>query len=140
MEKDFLINLKRIRTEKGISQKKMADTLGFAQNNYSKIERGLVELTVNRLYEIAEVLEVSILEILGKDEIAHSAALQQMKMVNIEMKNDMKKLEEYGDYLLTSCARLLNLINEKDNAKAENIFKEIKAEREENNKKWVVKI
>ena len=140
MEKDFLINLKRIRTEKGISQKKMADTLGFAQNNYSKIERGLVELTVNRLYEIAEVLEVSILEILGKDEIAHSAALQQMIMVNIEMKNDMKKLEEYGDYLLTSCARLLNLINEKDNAKAENIFKEIKAEREENNKKWVVKI
>ncbi|MEA5402552.1 helix-turn-helix transcriptional regulator [Arcicella sp. DC2W] len=68
MEKHFLLNIKRIRTEKGISQQEMADKLGFAQNNYSKIERGIVELTVNRLYEIAEILNVSIFEILIEEK------------------------------------------------------------------------
>lgn len=68
MEKLFLENLKNIRNKKGMSQKDMADKLKFAQNNYSKIERGLVELTVNRLYEIAEILGVSVFQILiGKD-------------------------------------------------------------------------
>lgn len=69
MENQYLENLKNIRIEKNYSQSYMAEKLDFAQNNYSKIERGIVELTVNRLYQIAEILEVSIFQILvDKDE------------------------------------------------------------------------
>lgn len=64
MENDYLKNIKSIRVEKGISQKDMANRLKFAQSNYNKIENGLAELTVKRLYEIAEILEVSIFQIL----------------------------------------------------------------------------
>lgn len=64
MKKNYLENIKAFRTKKGISQSQMADRLGFTQNNYSKIERGQSELTVDRLYEIAEILEVSIFQIL----------------------------------------------------------------------------
>lgn len=89
MEKLFLENLKNIRNEKGISQKEMADKLKFAQNNYSKIERGLVELTVNRLYEIAEILGVSIFQILIEKDVE---LLQEKIRVEIET----KKREEFN--------------------------------------------
>jgi transcriptional regulator with XRE-family HTH domain len=72
MENDFLLNIKSIRTEKGISQNQMAEKLGFAQSNYNKIENGVAELTVKRLYEIAKILEVSVLKILGEGIIQQS--------------------------------------------------------------------
>ena len=49
-------NIQRIRIEKRLSQAEMAERLGIAQNNYGKIERGITELTVQRLYKIAEIL------------------------------------------------------------------------------------
>ena len=45
---------------KGYSQEYMAFRLDISQNAYSKLERGETKLTVRRFYEIAEILEISI--------------------------------------------------------------------------------
>lgn len=63
---NILENIKRIRVEKKITQADISEKLGLAQNNYGNIERGITELTITRLYEIAKVLEVSINELLGE--------------------------------------------------------------------------
>ncbi|HVY75455.1 MAG TPA: helix-turn-helix transcriptional regulator [Puia sp.] len=56
--------IRQRRMIKGYSQEYMAFQLEISQNAYSKIEREETEMTVNRLYEIAEVLGVSVYEFL----------------------------------------------------------------------------
>jgi len=52
------------RLVKKYNQEYMAFALGISQAAYSKIERNETELTINRLYEIAEILEISPLPLL----------------------------------------------------------------------------
>ncbi len=91
MENHYLDNLKRLRNEKGISQKQMADRLGFAQSNYNKIEKGIVELTVNRLYEIAEILGVSIFQILLENPIE---SIEETIVSEIQKSKEREYLEK----------------------------------------------
>lgn len=107
MEKNYLDNLKRIRTEKDISQKDMAEKLGFAQNNYSKIERGLVELSVSRLYEIADILEVSVLKILGEDDDAQKSIIQNY-IIKIEELEKEVLLQRIMKNMVTYLTRRIN--------------------------------
>ena len=68
MEKHYIENLKFLRKSKGISQKEFGEKLGIAHSNYNTIENGSAEMTVSRLYKIAEILEVSVYQILyGSD-------------------------------------------------------------------------
>lgn len=64
MKNDYTNNLKSLRKSKGLSQKQMGERLGIAHSNYNTIEKGLADITVSRLYKIAEILEVSIFQIL----------------------------------------------------------------------------
>lgn len=68
MENHYIENIKSLRKSKGLSQKDMGECLGIAASNYNTIENGLAEITVSRLYKIAEILEVSVSQILyGND-------------------------------------------------------------------------
>lgn len=94
MENHYLDNLKRLRNEKGVSQKEMAARLGFAQSNYNKIEKGIVELTVNRLYEIAEILGVSIFQILLENQ---NDSIEEALKNEIEKSNQRELLEKMAE-------------------------------------------
>jgi transcriptional regulator with XRE-family HTH domain len=61
--------IRQRRVIKGYSQEYMAFQLDISQNAYSKIEREATELSVKRLFRIAEILETSVFELLpaGKD-------------------------------------------------------------------------
>lgn len=50
----------KLRKHRKLSQKDMAERLGINLVSYSKYERGITALTVNRLEEIAEILDVDI--------------------------------------------------------------------------------
>jgi transcriptional regulator with XRE-family HTH domain len=50
----------KLRKHKGFSQKYMAERLGIAVINYGKYERGETSLTIDRLYQICEILDVNI--------------------------------------------------------------------------------
>lgn len=49
--------IRAIRESKNLSQEQMGKKLGLSQNAYSKIEIGKTEITLERLYQIAEIFE-----------------------------------------------------------------------------------
>lgn len=60
-----LDNIKKFRNLNNYSQEYMADKLNMATVNYGKVERGKTALTVERLYDISNLLNVSVGELLG---------------------------------------------------------------------------
>jgi transcriptional regulator with XRE-family HTH domain len=60
-------NIKKFRELKNLTRDQLAEKLEMSLSGYSKIERGEVELTISKLYKIAEVLEVPISQILNFD-------------------------------------------------------------------------
>ena len=59
--------IKKFREQKNYTQAYMSDKLNISQNTYSKIETGGIKLTVERLKQIADILEIPI-EDLVKNE------------------------------------------------------------------------
>jgi transcriptional regulator with XRE-family HTH domain len=60
-------NIKKFRELKNFTREQLAAELNMSLSGYSKLERGKVELTISKLYRIAEVLEVSPSQILNFD-------------------------------------------------------------------------
>lgn len=60
--------VKNIRELKNLTQDYMASQLKLSVRAYSKIESGETQLTISRLNEISEILNVSPIEILGFNE------------------------------------------------------------------------
>lgn len=54
------LNIRKIRELKNFTREYVAGELNMSMSGYGKIERGEVDLTVNKLLEIANVLNVSI--------------------------------------------------------------------------------
>lgn len=57
-----------MRQLKGYSQEDIAEKLGMSVKGYSDIERGKTNLQMNRLEEIAQILEIDIFELLSFGE------------------------------------------------------------------------
>jgi transcriptional regulator with XRE-family HTH domain len=67
---DPYIKIRILREIKGYTQENMAAELNLSTKAYQKIEVGETQLTINRLNQISEILEISSLEILNFDENA----------------------------------------------------------------------
>lgn len=61
---NILNKIESIRKAKGYSHEYVALMLDISQAAYTKIERNQTKLTVQRLYKIAEILEVDVSELL----------------------------------------------------------------------------
>lgn len=57
-------NIRRVRLERGISQRDLAAWCNFESSNLSRIEGGRTNLTVGNLVKIARALEVDVTELL----------------------------------------------------------------------------
>lgn len=67
-------NISRIREEKFLSQEEMAERLHITRNSYRRIEKGGTSLIRDKLFEIADILEVDVVElILGSGNNASDA-------------------------------------------------------------------
>lgn len=62
-------NIKKIRLDNNHNIEYLAAKLKMPVNDYSELEQGHTELTLHTLFRIAEVLNVSILELIEADEI-----------------------------------------------------------------------
>ncbi len=62
--KTVAINIRKIRESKDYTQDYLAAKLGISQNAYSKIELGYTKITVERLFHIAQILEVNPVDLL----------------------------------------------------------------------------
>jgi transcriptional regulator with XRE-family HTH domain len=60
-------NIRKFRELKSITRETLADELGMSLSGYSKLERGEVEITLSRINKIAQILEVSLEQLLNFD-------------------------------------------------------------------------
>ncbi|MCL2329509.1 MAG: helix-turn-helix domain-containing protein [Bacteroidetes bacterium] len=66
---DIARNIKQIRELKAFTQEYMAQELGISQPAYVKIEQGLTVLKIDRLQQIADILEVDLSTLLNTTNI-----------------------------------------------------------------------
>lgn len=62
---DIATNIKRVRRIKSLTQENIASKLDISQNAYSKIELGHSKLTVERLFQIADILNVKVIQLIN---------------------------------------------------------------------------
>lgn len=60
-------NIRKIREFRNYTQDYLAAKLSISQNAYSKIELGYSKITVERLFQIADILEVDVMHLLCFD-------------------------------------------------------------------------
>lgn len=65
--KEYNQRIKMFRETRNYTQEHMAEVLKISQRAYSSIENGQTQLTVERLFEIAEALQVNIGDIIGSE-------------------------------------------------------------------------
>lgn len=58
------LNIRRIRELRGLCQSYVAQQLGICNKTYSRIENGITDITFSRLMMIAEILDVSVTDII----------------------------------------------------------------------------
>jgi transcriptional regulator with XRE-family HTH domain len=63
--KNTIGNIKKFRELKDITREQMAADLDLSVSGYAKLERGEIELTLNRLADIASVLDIEISQLLS---------------------------------------------------------------------------
>ena len=63
--------IEKIRREKEYSHEYMAHMLDISQAAYSKMANNMTKLSVERLYKIAEILEVPVGDLLGITPQSH---------------------------------------------------------------------
>lgn len=68
-------NIKNMRSEKNYSQDFMAAKLKISLHDYNELESGKAEMTLNKLFLIAEVFNVPILDLIEKDPTLLTAVL-----------------------------------------------------------------
>lgn len=111
--------IKKLRELRNYTQEYMAKKLDLSLNGYGKIEREETELTLNRLNEIAKILEVKVFDLLGFDEnkiffnqnshdnsTGANIVLQQQEITN----NERNQYESRIDSLETQITSLHNLL------------------------------
>ena len=58
MKEKLAERIRLCRVSKGLSQQNVADELGITVAAYSNIERGITDVSVSRVFQIAEIFEV----------------------------------------------------------------------------------
>jgi len=60
-------NIRKIREHRNYTQEYLAAKLKISQNAYSKIELGYTKITLERLFQIAQILEVNLIDLINTD-------------------------------------------------------------------------
>lgn len=104
-------NIKFLRTKNGISQQGLADKVGIDRSTVSRIENNEIETTIDNAIKIADALNVSLYDLVGKD----------LRANNVETPLTEKKHEEYKKIL-----REKGLMDENENIDEESLNKLLK--------------
>jgi transcriptional regulator with XRE-family HTH domain len=95
--KEAIENIKKFRELKDMTREGLADRLEMSLSGYSKLERGEVEITLSKLYRIAEILEVSISQILNFDA-SQIFNVRDYGVANVDIKSQTNNyIDEYKD-------------------------------------------
>lgn len=98
-------NIRKQREKKGFSQEYMANSLEISQASYARLENEETKVTVERLYKIAEILDLNISDFLNIDKLSiqtqnnndGSYANGYIQNLHVESKEIYEKLIESKD-------------------------------------------
>lgn len=93
-----------IRENLGYNQEYVATQLGISQQAYSNIEKNPEKATLQRLKEVATVLRVNLVTILGEDEVYiqqnfHQQGGNAATQMNVSPPTDREVYEKMIDHL-----------------------------------------
>jgi len=91
-------NIKTLREQRNIKQQEIADLIGMHRSNYSKIESGQREISLNALEKIARFFGVTLDELVYMDgelphevEIEDKTAMEQLQLMQ-ELDEDERSM------------------------------------------------
>lgn len=100
-------NIKKFRELKSVTRESLADELGMSLSGYSKLERGEVEITLSKIERIAQILEISIEQLLNFDisQVFNVTNNQQVQGLG----NKANVINYYGDDYREKYIKILEL-------------------------------
>lgn len=126
---DIYDKIKAIRVAKGLTQIEVAEKISMAQSNYGRLEKGLTQVTIERLEQLAEVFGISVGNILnyeGETTIDKADIVYlRNEVIRLQKKVDKltKQLEEEEEAATDSFVRDRDEIN-----KLKQVNKQLKVE------------
>lgn len=112
-------NIKKFRELKNITREQIAAELNLSLSGYSKIERNEVDLTISRIQQIAQILEVDVSQILNFDatqifNITNNHLVQGFgsKVENHNHNHNDDYREKYIQMLEAEITRLKKIVGE----------------------------
>lgn len=100
--------LKDFRELKKITREHVAGELNMSVSGYSKIERGEVDITLKKLIQMCEILDVSVSQLLAFD----TKDIFRYSHSNVQTHNAKSEMNVYAD---TYLAKYVNLLEEEVN-------------------------
>jgi len=101
-------NIKKIRKEKGLQQKKVAIELGIDQSNYNKMENNKREPSLEILNKLAGLFGVSVDQILNSDmavpaevTVEDKTTVEQVRLIQQLDEGDKQTVFKIIDTMLT---------------------------------------
>ncbi len=98
------------RRKKGISQEEVANKLGISLNSYRKIERGPTQLVSQRIWEIAQALNVTPEELVMDDDFETGMSLPDIE--RHEYAATIQSLKEE----IAALMQCIDILNEKNSS------------------------
>ncbi|RAJ97591.1 helix-turn-helix protein [Larkinella arboricola] len=83
---DVSNNIRSIREKKGLTQVDVANRMSTERSNYARLENRGINLTLKQVQEIADALEVSVYDIIGKQQTSESSNEQREILQRLEEK------------------------------------------------------
>lgn len=94
-------NIRKIRELENIPRKEMADKLNLSVSGYSKIERGEVDFTISRMYQIAKILNVSVNQLINFEWSAFINFCSKDAWPSVEtLKEELLKNKEFRQKII----------------------------------------
>ena len=103
-------NIKRLREDKELRQKEVANALNIGYSNYNKIENGNREISVKELQRLSEFYNITVDQVINLDDnnlpkevvIEDKQAQEQLRLISELDKDDRAIIFKMIDKMLTS--------------------------------------
>jgi transcriptional regulator with XRE-family HTH domain len=99
MRDELSEKIRLIRLSKNLSQQNIADELGITVSAYSNMERGVTEITIQRLKKIAQILQVNLNDLITDNilndlpEIPYKNIPQKINFILNELNSQKKDIQ-----------------------------------------------
>jgi transcriptional regulator with XRE-family HTH domain len=93
--------IKRIRVDKHLTQKEIAEKLGVLQGVYQKMEFGRTEITFTRLEELATIFGMSVTEVINYPNGEGNGSSEELERLRKENEELLKIIEDCREIMKT---------------------------------------